>query len=83
MCHLCYKDNFDDDSWFTYRCTESEDKVDYDSIYENCPLRPLPEKKIQTTSAVIKHENDSPEEVYNYGKIDGYNECLDEILGDK
>lgn len=43
-CCLCYKDNFDTDSWFTYRCKVSSDKVEYEKIYENCPLKPLGKK---------------------------------------
>lgn len=47
-----------------------------------CPLRPLrlPNVKEQVP-LVIKNENDSLKEVYEYGVIDGYNECVREVLG--
>lgn len=38
-----------------------------------CPLKPMPEK--------ISHSFDSPYDHYDNWKIDGYNECIDEILG--
>lgn len=46
-------------------------------------LKPMPKKKKQQVPLVFKDENDIPKEVYKYGKIDGYNECLKEILGEE
>lgn len=43
-CPLCYKDNGCMDSYFTYRCGVSNDKVPFEEIYENCPLRHVPVK---------------------------------------
>lgn len=74
-CKLCYKDG---DSWFDYRCTVSEDKVEYESIYENCPLKPLPQRKQKRTEFP---QYSKEYEAYCIGDIDGWNYCLDEILG--
>ena len=46
-------------------------------------IKPMPKKKKQQVPLVFKDENDIPKEVYKYGKIDGYNECLKEILGEE
>lgn len=47
-----------------------------------CQLKPLRLPKLkEQVPLVIKNENDSLKEVYEYGVIDGYNECVREVLG--
>ena len=47
-----------------------------DAIFVNkpdwCPLRPMPDRK----------EEGYPNDDYTIGKADGWNDCLDEILGE-
>lgn len=47
-----------------------------------CPLKALrlPNTKEQVP-VVIKNINDTLKEVYEYGVLDGYNECVREVLG--
>lgn len=58
--------------WFL---KEEDYRVDKNTLDENCPLREVPKKK-----------NDNPlasDTMYKYGYAQGYNACIDEILGDK
>ncbi len=61
-CPLCYKEEM-----FQYRCKVSEDKVVFKERYENCPLKPLPEKKGNTIYKVVGTYED------------GYDACIDDI----
>lgn len=72
-CHLCYKDNFDEDSWFTFRCQVSADQVQYDNIYKNCPLKSMPQYMTMRNTVSCD---------YNEAFVNGFNTCIDEILGE-
>ena len=61
----------------THCCNLAEGMIALDKGFEerlpNCPLKPMPEKKDRN-----KAVGD-----YLRGRCDGYNACIDEILGDK
>ena len=59
--------NFDDDS----------------GRYEHCPLRPLPEKKeVYYTQGSYNFDPPIPKSFLEMVAYEGYNACLDEILGE-
>ena len=39
-CRLCYKEG---DSYFSYRCIVDESQVNFKTLSESCPLKPIPE----------------------------------------
>lgn len=59
------------------RCKATNYRLDYVNADAErpswCPLKPMPEKK----------EEGYPNDEYTIGKADGWNDCLDEITGDK
>ena len=72
-CRLKYFDN-GDDAYFggsTERCVIDGSEISISGRYDDCPLRPLPEKKKGTT--------------YKYypAYTLGWNDCLDEIKGEE
>lgn len=72
-CNEC--DFIDEEYHFCNVVWFGKDVRDYVACrHENCPLRELPEK---ITSWKGKSTN------YQQGHRDGYNACIDEILGDK
>ncbi|MBR3119002.1 MAG: hypothetical protein IKF29_07145 [Oceanobacillus sp.] len=79
----CFKYQMDDTG---ICCADVNDEraygLDMKSKPNWCPIKPLrlPNAKEQVP-LVIKNENDSLKEVYEYGVIDGYNECVREVLG--
>jgi len=58
--------------WFCLATNKDIDICDRYNIPSWCPLRPLPKK--------IKHKDEID---YDYGYIDGRNECIDEITGEQ
>lgn len=65
-CPLRYKDG-DTDDWFRFRCHMSTDQIPKEGRLRNCLLKPLPQK--------IEGYID-----YEYG--DGWNDCIDKIIGE-
>ena len=56
----------------------------YDEIrertrHENCPLKEMPKKKAPKSIPFDMKEKD----YHHLGKIEGYNTCIDEILGEE
>lgn len=77
-CKKCPLKYFDtgDDAYFgggTERCVIDGSEISLSGRYDDCPLRPLPKRK--------KH-NLGNEDEYEVGSVDGWNYCLDEILGE-
>lgn len=70
-CTLRYKDG-DTDDWFRFRCHISDDQVQKGERLENCPLKPMPEKRITDLLTTCD---------FGCGFDTGYNACIDEILG--
>ena len=51
--------------------------IDFNNVPDWCKIRPLPEKANETVASQLFGETS-----YAKGCVDGYNECLDEILGE-
>lgn len=72
-CHACpltYID-YGDDAYYgasTTRCVIDKDTIPLDGKWDECPLKPLPEKK--------QHGEEID---YEYICIDGWNACLEEL----
>lgn len=49
-------------------------------VPEWCPLKPMPQKKKHSEQEDTAE--DDYEDEYDYWEIEGYNACLDEILGE-
>ena len=48
-------------------------QYDFNMEAKGCPLRPMPDRK----------EEGYPNDDYTIGKADGWNACLDEIMGEE
>lgn len=66
-CPLAYKEGYS-----IYRCKMSEDQVDPNSIYRECPLKPLPELRHKEKYAYT----------YELTYDQGYNRAIKEITGE-
>lgn len=77
-CPLRYKDG-DTDDWFRFRCHISDDQVAKGERLENCPLKPMPNKKdVDEELAWDMFAN-----MHDIQMLDvGYNRCIDDILGE-
>ena len=51
-----------------------------EKIDKNCPLKPM-QNKLDWKVAYVKDKNTY--EIFNKNYVDGYNKCIDEILGDE
>ena len=77
-CPFRYNDGYSSEyksTWFTRRCYLSHDQVYENEILENCPLKPMPQKKNTDMSF------STMDEWLEYSERIGYNFCIDEILG--
>ena len=70
-CMLIYPDKYND-MWCCIACDcVVEENVTAGTLHKWCPLKPLPQKK--------QHEEEID---YEYGYIDGWNDCIDTIAGE-
>ena len=78
-CPLRFKDG-DTDDWFRFRCHMSTDQIPKEGKLNNCLLKPLPEKKHNNGGYRVI---DGIEWFYDSEHDDGWNDCIDEILGEE
>ena len=76
-CPICRGIASDGDFVCSIKDKDGNEQGFYDGEYERpdyCPLKPLPEKKLQIP---VMHDYDGG---YSHGMIRGWNDCIDEIL---
>lgn len=62
-----------------YMCRKKIKLEDIDTIQSWCPLKTIP-NKLDWKVGYVRDKNTC--EIFNKNYVDGYNECIDEILGD-
>lgn len=72
-CPLRFKDG-DTDDWFRFRCIKNTDQIPKEGRLWNCELKPLPQRK---------EELYYPCNEYMQAVNEGFNKCIDELLGEE
>ncbi len=81
-CRLKYLDT-GDDAYFgmnVYRCVLDGAEINRNERWDDCPLRPLPQKKTYEEPTCL--EDYKVSQMLVMANADGWNACLDEILGE-
>lgn len=81
-CPLCRVLDEDDFESVAMACKIIGYQEDFEKKPENCPLKEMPkEKEVPFADKLMFITELSKEDTYNIGKAEGWNDCLDNILG--